>query len=167
MENEIIIQGARHRVELVIELAQITPQLAAHMKARGFDAYGYVDAEPGTTAVAYRSAAAGTWHVVERIPAAATLGAVAKRTRAEESPSPAAVKRLRESASLTQEAFGALVYKGYRVVQEWESDEGRRRCPPDTFELLTAKVKASELLRRGRISPQAVKDIGLKLPELD
>lgn len=74
-------------------------------------------------------------------------------------PTPQQVARLRADAGLTQEQFGALVYKSWRTVQNWEA--GERRMPPDTWELVRLKL---ELLRRGHISPQAVKDLGLQLP---
>lgn len=105
----------------------------------------------------------------DKLPAVATNhpNRSSKKTGRGDNPPPAKVKQLREGAGLTQEAFGALVYKGYRVVQEWESEDGRRRCPPDTFELLEVKIKARELMKRGRIAPQAVKDLGLNIPELE
>lgn len=83
--------------------------------------------------------------------------------RAGANPTPAQIAALRAQANLTQEKFGDLVYKSYRIVQDWES--GERRMPPDTWELLQIKIKASDLLRRGRIAPLAVKDLGLELPE--
>lgn len=79
-------------------------------------------------------------------------------------PTPAQVVKLREDSGLTQTDFGALVYKGLRTAQDWES--GERRMPPDTWELLQAKIRARDLMKRGRIAPQAVKDLGLNLPEL-
>lgn len=85
--------------------------------------------------------------------------------RAAANPTPAQVSQLRSSAGLTQEAFGGLVYKGWRTVQDWES--GERRMPPDTWELVQIKLKARELLKRGRLAPLAVKDLGLQLPDED
>lgn len=79
-------------------------------------------------------------------------------------PTPAQVAELRASSGLTLEKFGELVYKSLRTVQDWES--GERRMPPDTWELLQIKLKAQDLMKRGRLAPQAVKDLGLQLPEL-
>ena len=79
-------------------------------------------------------------------------------------PTKTQIAQLRETAELTQAEFGSLVYKSERIVQDWES--GERRMPPDTWELAQAKIKARELMKRGRIAPQAVKDLGLNLPEL-
>lgn len=79
-------------------------------------------------------------------------------------PTKAQIIALREQAGKTQTAFGALVYKGLRTVQDWES--GERRMPPDTWELIQVKLRAEELMKRGRIAPQAVKDLGLMLPDL-
>lgn len=78
-------------------------------------------------------------------------------------PTPTQVRALLEESKLTQERFGGLVYKSTRIVEDWLS--GERRMPPDTFELLQAKVRAVDLLKRGRIAPQAVKDLGLQLPD--
>jgi DNA-binding transcriptional regulator YiaG len=77
-------------------------------------------------------------------------------------PTKAEVIDLRSSSGLTQTQFGALAYKTWRAVQEWES--GERRMPPDTWQLIQVKIKARELMKRGRIAPQAVKDLGLELP---
>ena len=85
-----------------------------------------------------------------------------KRKGARPNPNPADVARVRNQLGLTQDEFGALVYKGYRVVQEWES--GGRRMPPDTWELIQIKMKAWDLLKRGRLAPQALLDLGLPLP---
>lgn len=82
--------------------------------------------------------------------------------RADANPTPKQVLELRSSAGLTQTQFGELVYKGWRTVQDWES--GERRMPPDTWELAQLKIKARDLLKRGRLAPQAVKDLGLHLP---
>lgn len=71
----------------------------------------------------------------------------------------------RGGKGMTQEEFGALVYKGWRTVQDWES--GERRMPPDTWQLIQVKLKAEELVKRGRIAPQALKDLGLQLPGED
>lgn len=89
----------------------------------------------------------------------------AKHNRATANPTPSQVSQLRASANLTQTEFGALVYKGWRTVQDWES--GERRMPPDTYELAQIKIKARELLKRGRIAPLAIKDLGLQLPDED
>lgn len=78
-------------------------------------------------------------------------------------PTKTQVAKLRADSGLTQEQFGDLVYKGWRTVQDWES--GDRRMPPDTWELVNIKLTARELLRRGRLAPQAVKDLGLQLPD--
>ena len=80
-------------------------------------------------------------------------------------PKPGDVAELRAKHSLTQAEFGALVYKGWRTVQDWES--GERRMPPDTWELVQIKLKARDLLKRGRLAPLAVQDLGLQLPDLD
>lgn len=77
-------------------------------------------------------------------------------------PSPTEVARARSESGLTQEEFGALAYKGYRAVQEWEAG---KRMPPDTWELIQIKLKAWDLVKRGRIAPQALKDLGLELPK--
>lgn len=77
-------------------------------------------------------------------------------------PTPKQVRELLEQSKLTQPEFGALVYKGVRSVEDWLS--GERRMPPDTWELLQVKIKARDLVRRGRIAPQAMKDLGLQLP---
>lgn len=82
--------------------------------------------------------------------------------RAAANPTSAQVAQHREAAGLTQTEYAALVYKGLRTAQDWES--GERRMPPDTWELLQIKVRATDLLRRGRIAPQAIKDLGLTLP---
>lgn len=65
--NNITVEGRVYAVESVHQLAEITPQLAAHMKARGFDAYGYVTFPRGGNAVAYRAAKGGAWHIVQRV----------------------------------------------------------------------------------------------------
>jgi len=83
--------------------------------------------------------------------------------RAGANPTPAQISALRAESGLTQEKFGELVYKSLRIVQDWES--GERRMPPDTWELLQLKIKARDLVRRGRIAPLALKDLGLELPE--
>lgn len=79
------------------------------------------------------------------------------------SPKPAEIKKLREGAGLTQEQFGELAYKSLRIVQDWEG--GLRNMPTDTWDLVQIKLRARELLKRGRIAPQAIKDLGLELPE--
>lgn len=84
-------------------------------------------------------------------------------------PTPGQIRELLEKfqglgGQLTQADFGALVYKGARTVEDWLS--GDRRMPPDTWELIQAKVKAVDLMRRGRLAPLAVKDLGLQLPDL-
>jgi hypothetical protein len=55
-DGTINIDGRVYAVKDVHPLEQITPQLAAHMKARGFDAYGYVNFPRGGNAIAYRAA---------------------------------------------------------------------------------------------------------------
>lgn len=77
-------------------------------------------------------------------------------------PTPAQIRALLEESKLTQAAFGALVYKSTRTVEDWLA--GERRMPPDTWELLQVKIKARALLERGRLAPLAVKDLGLHLP---
>lgn len=79
-------------------------------------------------------------------------------------PTPAQIRALLEQSGLTQPAFGELVYKSGRTVEDWLS--GERRMPPDTWDLLNIKIKAVDLVKRGRIAPQAIKDLGLQLPEL-
>lgn len=78
-------------------------------------------------------------------------------------PTKTQIAALRAGAALTQAALGALVYKSERIVQDWES--GERRMPPDTWELLQAKIKARDLMKRGRIAPLAVRELGLILPD--
>jgi len=85
-----------------------------------------------------------------------------RHNRVDANPTPKQVLELRTAGGLTQTEFGALVYKGWRTVQDWES--GDRRMPPDTWELAQLKIKARDLLKRGRLAPQAVKDLGLHLP---
>lgn len=77
-------------------------------------------------------------------------------------PTPKQVRALLDSSGLTQAEFGALAYKSSRTVEDWLS--GERRMPPDTFELLAVKIKARDLVKRGRIAPQALLDLGLQLP---
>jgi len=87
-----------------------------------------------------------------------------RANRFDANPTPAQILALRNEAGLTQTEFGALVYKSLRIVQDWESTgDNARRMPPDTWELLQVKVKAVELMKRGRIAPQAVKDLGLNI----
>jgi DNA-binding transcriptional regulator YiaG len=83
--------------------------------------------------------------------------------RAGANPTPAQVSTARTEAGLTQEAFGELVYKNWRTVQDWES--GERRMPPDTWELIQAKLKALELVRRGKLARATLKDLGLFIPD--
>lgn len=83
-------------------------------------------------------------------------------------PTPKQIRELLEQSGLTQAEFGALVYKSVRAVEDWLSEgDTQRRMPPDTWELLQIKIKARDLLRRGRIAPQAMKDLGLQLPDQD
>lgn len=77
-------------------------------------------------------------------------------------PTPTQIRALLEQSKLTQEAFGDLVYKSTRTVEDWLA--GERRMPPDTWELLQLKIKARELLERGRIAPVDLKNLGLQLP---
>lgn len=77
-------------------------------------------------------------------------------------PTATQIVELRNKHGLTQTDLGNLVYKGLRTVQDWEG--GERRMPPDTWELLNIKLKARDLLKRGRIAPLAVQDLGLELP---
>jgi len=83
--------------------------------------------------------------------------------RAGANPTPAQICALRADSGLTQTQFGELVYKSLRIVQDWEG--GERRMPPDTWELLQVKIRARDLVKRGRIAPLALKDLGLELPE--
>ena len=94
-----------------------------------------------------------------------TLARVAstKNRAGRASPKPAEVRQLRESAGLTQTQFGELAHKSLRIAQDWES--GERNCPPDTWDLIKIKLKARALVKRGRIAPQVVKDLGIELPE--
>lgn len=64
----------------------------------------------------------------------------------------------------TQKEYGELAYRSLRAVEDWLSAE--RRMSPDTYELIEAKIRALELMKRGRIAPQAVKDLGLQLPTI-
>lgn len=80
-------------------------------------------------------------------------------------PSAAEIARAREDAGLTQEEFGALVYKGMRSCQEWES--GGRRMPPDTWELIQIKLAALRHLKRGEIARGDIRRLGIVLPETD
>lgn len=82
--------------------------------------------------------------------------------RTASNPTPKQVRELLDKSGMTQPEFGALVYKGVRTVEDWLS--GERRMPPDTWELLQIKIKARDLVKRGRIAPQAMKDLGLQLP---
>lgn len=82
--------------------------------------------------------------------------------RASANPTAAQVVRLRAEARLDPERFGALVFKGAKTVEEWES--GERRMPPDTWQLLQVKARLADMLKSGRIAPQAVLDLGLELP---
>ncbi len=65
--EQITVDGRSYQVENVHELAEITPQLAQHMKVRGFDAYGFVNFPRGGNAIAYRHAAYRTWHIVVKV----------------------------------------------------------------------------------------------------
>lgn len=83
-------------------------------------------------------------------------------------PTPADVRRAREQAGLTLEKAGELVHVKWKIWQRWETEEGseeHRRMHPATWELFLVKIKARDLLKRGRLAPQAVKDLGLELPE--
>jgi hypothetical protein len=83
-------------------------------------------------------------------------------------PTPAQVRRAREDAGLTLEQAGELVYTSWRTFQNWEADVDsaeHRRMHGATWELFQIKLKARDLVKRGRIAPQAVKDLGLPLPE--
>lgn len=82
-------------------------------------------------------------------------------------PTPAQVLKLRTDAGLTQTEFGDLVYKNWRTVQNWESTDPAvsRRMPPDTWELVQLKLRARELIKRGRIAPLVVRDLGMNLPD--
>lgn len=80
-------------------------------------------------------------------------------------PSPAEILRARTDLAMTQTQFGELVYKGMRVVQEWEA--GGRRMPPDTWELIQIKVAALRHLKRGEIARGDVRRLGIVLPETD
>lgn len=67
MEELANIDGRLYPVADLHELAEISPCLAQHMKARGFDAYGYVKFPRGGNAIVYRHAASRVWHVVVRV----------------------------------------------------------------------------------------------------
>lgn len=49
-------------------------------------------------------------------------------------PRPKEIRALREQMGLTQAAFGELVYRSLRIVQDWEA--GIRQCPAETWEYL-------------------------------
>jgi DNA-binding transcriptional regulator YiaG len=83
-------------------------------------------------------------------------------------PTPAQVRKAREEAGLTLEQAGELVYTSWRSWQNWEAatdSAEHRRMHPATWELFLLKVRIRDLLKRGRIAPQAVKDLGLQLPD--
>jgi hypothetical protein len=65
--NTITVDGRVYTVENVHPIEEITPQLASHMQARGFNAYGYVSFPRGGNAIAYRAAQTGAWHLVQRV----------------------------------------------------------------------------------------------------
>jgi putative transcriptional regulator len=52
-------------------------------------------------------------------------------------PQPESIRALRESAGLSQTAFGVEVHSGLRTVQDWES--GQRRMHPGLWELVVFK----------------------------
>lgn len=94
----------------------------------------------------------------------ARLPAVANHPRRKSiRPNPTPAEIVRARGDMTQEVFGALVHKGFRAVQEWES--GGRKMPPDTWDLIKIKQKAWELVKRGRIAPQTLLDLGIELPK--
>lgn len=66
--NTMTVGGQTYTVERVAELGTIEPQLAQLMKARGFNAYGYVNIPgwPGD-AVVYRAERNGAWQIVPRV----------------------------------------------------------------------------------------------------
>lgn len=67
MGNTIDVEGRNYAVADIHRIGDIQPQLAAHMKARGFDAYGFVTFPRGRKgAVAYRASETGCWHIVGR-----------------------------------------------------------------------------------------------------
>ncbi len=60
------------------------------------------------------------------------------------SPGPAAVRRARESAGLTQTQAAQLIYSTLRAWQGWESPKGNpaaRRMHPAMWELFNSKIK--------------------------
>lgn len=87
----------------------------------------------------------------------------AKRTGKPGGSSPTAAEIARARGEMTQAEFGAMVYKGYRAVQVWES--GERKMPPDTWKLIQITLKAWEMVKRGKIAPQALLDLGIELPK--
>lgn len=64
--DTITVDGRVHAVDNVRLVAEVDPQLATHMKARGFDAYGFVRI-PSGEAIAYRLAGGGSWCIVQRV----------------------------------------------------------------------------------------------------
>lgn len=61
------------------------------------------------------------------------------------SPKPEEISALRKEMGLTQTAFGRLVYRSMRIVQQWEG--GLRTCPPDTWEYLSLLHEFPEVER--------------------
>ena len=55
-------------------------------------------------------------------------------------PEPAAIRKAREDAKLTQTAAAALIHSTLRTWQQWEA--GDRRMHPGLFELFRLKSKA-------------------------
>lgn len=63
----IRIQGRAHQVLDIAELETIPAQLARLMKARGFNAYGYVRIDgAGDRIPVYRAATTGAWQILHR-----------------------------------------------------------------------------------------------------
>lgn len=75
---------------------------------------------------------------------------------------PALVRAQLERSGKTQEKYGALGYRTVAAVEDWLS--GERQMQGDTYQLIEIKIRAAELVKRGRIAPQAIKDLGLQLP---
>jgi DNA-binding XRE family transcriptional regulator len=85
-------------------------------------------------------------------------------------PSPTQIRQAREDAGLTLEQAGELVHTSWRTWQNWEADAKmpeHRRMHPATWELAQIKLKALELLKKGRIAPADVKNLGIYLPAKD
>lgn len=70
-----------------------------------------------------------------------------QQAREAASPTPQALRALREHAGLTQQQAADLVHAGLRTYHRWES--GQQPVPPAEFELLQIKVAGRKLADRG------------------